>query len=529
MEFLKTYKVTLTPLSPIHIGCGEDFEPTNYVIDAQQQLLYGFDPSRAVLPDDVAQSLAACSVRPNPLASLHKNFFLNEHKAAFVANSSVLIAVEPDVVAEYKKRLNGDFNQFFIERHAHQAYSHQLPYIPGSALKGALRTGWLNRLLAADSTAPKNAANQMELALFKEVPKKFQTSPLRLLKVSDLMPKSKTARALLSANYRYKDGLPHTKKLPPLVKESLLPGQYRKMSGTITLHDLIGKKGADSVPVLRPELCQIVKDCHAHHKVFWEKEMKKLCDNGLVKPEWKNTIEDILASTAISGHLESGRAALVRLGRYGGAESKTLPLAAHIKIHKGDYRKETTTCWLAKERGQFVPFGWALLEIDPQDDLPELKDWCEKETQNRPDMREKYAALVSDREKAEQDAAQRNAEREARLAAERQAAEDLAKAEVERKARLAELSEAGRQVEIYKNACAEREQSIGGRKNKPYGTDYQQAKALADAARVGEGWSAVDKRIAAEAIEYWLPRLETIDIKELRKKLKLAELKEVPV
>ena len=27
--FLTTHRLHLTPLSPLHIGCGEDFEPTN--------------------------------------------------------------------------------------------------------------------------------------------------------------------------------------------------------------------------------------------------------------------------------------------------------------------------------------------------------------------------------------------------------------------------------------------------------------------------------------------------------------------
>ena len=30
---MKTYKLKLTALSPIHIGTGEDYEPINYVID----------------------------------------------------------------------------------------------------------------------------------------------------------------------------------------------------------------------------------------------------------------------------------------------------------------------------------------------------------------------------------------------------------------------------------------------------------------------------------------------------------------
>ena len=40
-QFMQTHKVYLTPLSPIHIGCGEDFEPTNYVIDGST--LFNFD------------------------------------------------------------------------------------------------------------------------------------------------------------------------------------------------------------------------------------------------------------------------------------------------------------------------------------------------------------------------------------------------------------------------------------------------------------------------------------------------------
>ena len=47
--FLSNHRLHLTPLAPIHIGCGEDFEPTNYVID--DGLLYGFEPSRAALND----------------------------------------------------------------------------------------------------------------------------------------------------------------------------------------------------------------------------------------------------------------------------------------------------------------------------------------------------------------------------------------------------------------------------------------------------------------------------------------------
>ena len=45
--FLHRHTLHLTPLSPLHLGTGEDYEPTNYVI--ADGLLYAFDPSQATL------------------------------------------------------------------------------------------------------------------------------------------------------------------------------------------------------------------------------------------------------------------------------------------------------------------------------------------------------------------------------------------------------------------------------------------------------------------------------------------------
>lgn len=67
MNFLKTYHLAITPLSPIHIGCGEDFEPTNYVIDADKERLYGFDPGSTVLPEELAQKLTKLAESANLL------------------------------------------------------------------------------------------------------------------------------------------------------------------------------------------------------------------------------------------------------------------------------------------------------------------------------------------------------------------------------------------------------------------------------------------------------------------------------
>ena len=54
-RFFHTTRLALTPLTPIHIGCGEDFEPTNYVID--DGVLFHFDPARVPLADSDRNAL----------------------------------------------------------------------------------------------------------------------------------------------------------------------------------------------------------------------------------------------------------------------------------------------------------------------------------------------------------------------------------------------------------------------------------------------------------------------------------------
>lgn len=47
MNFITNHTLALTPLSPIHIGSGEDIDPTSYVIE--NGILHQFDTSLADL------------------------------------------------------------------------------------------------------------------------------------------------------------------------------------------------------------------------------------------------------------------------------------------------------------------------------------------------------------------------------------------------------------------------------------------------------------------------------------------------
>jgi CRISPR-associated protein Cmr6 len=121
-----------------------------------------------------------------------------------------------------------------------------------------------------------------------------------------------------------------------------------------------------------------------------------------------------------------------------------------------------------------------------------------------------YGAMARDL-KAEQDAAA--------LARQRREAD-------ERKARLATMTENMRRIEAFKEEFAARAGQLrGGGKDKPNTGYHGKARRLASDALEGAGWTAEERRVAAEAIEAWLPVVVHVDMKDERKKLKLASLR----
>lgn len=461
MNFLETYNLAITSLSPIHIGCGEDFEPTNYIIDAEKKRLYGFDPSKTLLPEGLANKLTELAENANLLGIQR---FFRENQAVFVPYSYVLIPVADGVASDYHNKIgkvvnvegSGKqvFNQFSIERHVHSCNT---PYIPGSGLKGALRTALMDRLNdkkpVAAQLEKKNSGKLAERLLGGD----FATSPLRLLKVADCMPTGAIESQVLYAVNRYKlrkyDRKTGQEKAPRGVvarKESILPGQYRALAGALTIHDL-GNKGVSdpsqnkpNVPVknLRPELVQIAKDCNAYHLPRLHEELHDMEISGMIDPIWKTDMEKLLDGE-LRPLLDAGHAMLVRVGKYGGAESKTLSGVAEIKIMMGkvdgkqqfDFLNKTKTFWFsapsAEAQKNLLPFGWALVEIDPQGELPQLKYWCEQQAQNRPDMKAEYKQLASIRLEAEQAVLKLRIQKQAAVQAEQERKEELRRHEEE--------------------------------------------------------------------------------------------------
>lgn len=99
------------------------------------------------------------------------------------------------------------------------------------------------------------------------------------------------------------------------------------------------------------------------------------------------------------------------------------------------------------------------------------------------------------------------------------------KREAAEQARYGELSPARKEIFDFERELRVLVAESSGRKSRDFGAAYQKAKALADKARSAADWSADDKSDAARAIEHWLPQVQEIAPKDVRKKLKLGQLR----
>lgn len=574
--FLSTHRLHLTPLAPIHIGCGEDFEPTNYVID--DGLLYGFDPSRAAL-NDLQRDKLMDVARRGSLPGIQR--FFRDHADVFIVHADVVMPVCSGVARMYEQRIgkaanveasgNKVFNKLEIERHVHTGALQQ-PFIPGSSFKGALRTAWLDELNAGriphdvefkhNGEAKSSAAMEKRL-LWGDDQRgplgDFQTSPLRLLKVADLMPVREPEREVLFAvNRKKREVIKAGQEVQPkgiaARKDCVLAGQYRLFAADVTLPALLERtdtKDRNNKP-LTPrsrllnaqgavDLRRLAQQSNGYHLQRLRRELAALDGRGLVNPQWKSSITALLSNHASLGKkLQAGDAFLVRIGRYGSADSKTLTGegVASIKImgargQPPTFESTTKTVWLAaqgdSDQKHLIPFGWAVVEIDPQGDCAELQAWCQQQAQGRPNMAAHRAQLAQEREKAEAQKARLHAEAQAkaaRLADERRQEEERARA-------LAAMTPQLQAVETLRRACADWADRLPPHGNfKKQAADanraglYQDATRLVKTALESADWSAAERAALADMVQAVLPTvIAGWDAREQRKKLKLPELR----
>lgn len=486
------YALRLTTLAPVHIGTGRDLDATRYVIDEQR--LFELDPLAMMslfsagqrqalerLCDDVP--LLEGSDRKRHASKTQQVFvqlqrFLHEHRKTLKNAACDIRAVSPQFEDYYRKKLGigtrpNEHARLEIAATLASPLTQQ-PVVPGSTLKGVLRTAITNLGAQAQGRELEKRRidrNKMAQVIEKRLLHydKVDQDPFAGLKLADAMPNRALPRQILFAqqiscktpqeanagdarNGFYKNHV-LLEAIPPFAVRAfdtqltlrrdflhLRGGQGDRQLEKLTLKQLFIAQNRFALPQLEAELARLERqgehrDCYCAPGVSWITLIRRLL----------HELETSLAR---------GQAAIVRLGHYAGAESKTWDGLRDIDVSRGKKRKfaqHPTTTWLAttapRQGKQGLPFGWMLVEHSEEPLAPQAleslqhagADW----EAGLAECREQLATLRAARHAAES----RQRQQEQELA-------EMARAQQERTARLERLSPAGQAVEALREKLA---------------------------------------------------------------------------
>jgi CRISPR-associated protein Csm5 len=360
-----TITLYLKTICPVHIGTDEDYEPTGFIIDESKSELVSFDPMDFIKSLDAGNKKKFSNIcnKGTVESRLELIKFMSGRKmhGHRVKISQGFINHYKDKLklpAGDKRKIQQELNNFTIARTMFNPNTNQ-PYIPGSSIKGALRTAWLNA-----KQNEKKLPRQEDSRKFKDLEKtlldggNFATDPFRLVKISDFMPVGYVRTKIVYAVNRKKNpGKVLSENLHQIL-EVIEPGSYFK--GTITIEEPQPDSGIKS-PV---ELQALFNSASR----FYLNELKK--ENEVISKIGANQAEDNRPDGGF----------ILCIGRHTGAEAVTIEghRSIWIKGPKGSdklFLPRSTTIWLAAfesnpaTNAELTPFGWVIFQRnEPADD-----------------------------------------------------------------------------------------------------------------------------------------------------------------
>jgi len=492
MSFLTSHPLHITPLSPVHIGCNETYDPTNYVIEGDAFYEFSTDIAISSLTE-VAQKklLKIVSGHANQDILKQVQGFFYENREALIAQAEHYFPVGKGVSDLYGKRIgktaqheqggNQVLNKLGIERSSYNPLDRK-PIFPGSSIKGAIRTAMLNQINNGASKQNRENNKQLQERLFEYSMRDLQKDPMRLVSVgdarwtaSDNIPGSEINFAVnrkrkLKEGERLQQSMAEEKGLYQIL-ECVSAMQPRCLTTTLNLHNpQAAKQQQHKLPKaeLQWSIGDIAKACNDFYQKLFQRETENMRKMRYLYSVWLEVVQ-LIFSPEILKKLDRNEAFILRLGRHSGAEAVTLEGARNgsIKIMSGNkgkpnYKDAPTTWWLAasdKDRKtDTLPFGWVLVEIDADTSTPlpaqqEMerftagrKSWFEAQQQRKQKLQEQLRQS-QEQEQQQRAAAEEKIKREEDLA--RLKAEEQKAAEEQRQAQLAKMNPVERQIAAF--------------------------------------------------------------------------------
>ncbi len=481
-HFLQHYTLKYTPLSPIHIGADESYEPGNYVIDEAGGALYGFDSHAALAglsASEKQQLLTIVNGKPDDTMLTKVQAFFHNNREKLMAFATRPVPTATGIKALYEKRIGKTaqheslgrraINKLEIDRTFYNPVD-GTPLLPGSSIKGAIRTALLDMENEKNdkTMSIRNERNQeLQQRLFGG--DKFHTDPMRLVSIGDAGwdgNQNKPACQIQFAVNRkrkpvFKDGnlmqsQAEASNLYQLL-ECVVPQHYQGFSGSITLQNTQSIAQDDrKLPkkALQWTIQDISRACNAFYMgLFWQ-ELHAIKELNYLNGDWVKQME-LLLEGGLLKRLNEGTAFLLRVGRHSGAEALTLNGIRSIKIMQGrgekpKYEKAPLTWWLASDdisdKQNLLPFGWVLVEIDPKQPDSQLQQWLED---GNAELSNWYQQQLEKQNRLKDQAEAKQRQEREKKQAEEQEAEELRQQHAAEQQRLLNLSPVEQELEQF--------------------------------------------------------------------------------
>jgi len=363
------------------LGCGQDYQPTGYVM--RDGYLHAFGEQQ------LAQGLGSQGIKrildiiergdDSALRGVQNEIHKQADKLVPLASHSVWAA--PGVCDLYQKRVGqvaqreerrSTHNKLEIQRTFANPHD-QRPVLTGSAVKGAIRTAWLDYLNNSQRLERGEKSKELQQRLLQSG--RVEEDPFYLLKVSDasyVHPDKLMPGEIWFAVSRKRQ--PKPDRSPASVYAMLeCIGSWRSRCFDFDIRFLDDSLRTTSKRVPRSR-DQLVNVCNRYYLPKLMRELKQLIEADYLDNAWLKAVNELLAGE-LGESLKTDRAMLLRLGKHSGAEDKTLNGVRSIKILGGkgnppSDRAETTEVRLAagnlKDQHQLLPFGWVLVEFSDQ-------------------------------------------------------------------------------------------------------------------------------------------------------------------
>lgn len=421
------FQCYIKTVSPIHIGCDEVYEPTGFAMDEQNRQLVVFNSIDFIdnlSKEDRNHFTDICS--KGSVSSILELYKFLRNRPAEGRKVDVCIGF----LEHYKKtvsmstgnerRIQNELNNFSIPRTSFLQIDKR-PYLPGSSIKGSLRTAYINLCSIKQGARKKTYSNakkmEKDLINYNGIP----DDPFRLVKVSDFSPVGEVKTKIIYGVNKKKKVTDKDPQGMPLLFEIIQPGAI--FTGMISVEEP-EKKAKIKIPVTLETLLQGALSFYSSEKKREDQELSVIGINNFTNNKEKTTF--------------------LRCGRHSGAESVTIKGHRSINImeKKGGQSKnkdKTTTIWLASDvkksnnQKNLHPFGWS--------ELHEISD----ENKNEFSLKEQtyQEKLQQEKYKKNKEAEKKQKLEDERIEAEKKKAKEIEKkriAEENRKAEFEKMS-----------------------------------------------------------------------------------------